>query len=140
MFNIGTGTLVQATESQLLTRAAPTAASFTVTLQSDPTTKGVSLLLNRISGFRVMLAAEAGATLSGGGNLRCWMLDAATGNVCRNPGLDLAIPAAIAGVRFLVFPDQLVVVNDGSRLMYANDTVTASAGTNAVVSINAWGY
>lgn len=128
----GGGSQVIAEENQALTRAAPAASEFTVTSGS---TIGKSLSLIDIEGFRVSVCAEATRTLSGAGNLRAYLLDERSGEVQRNPALDLAVSAS--SVKCMVFPDMETMVATG-RLIYAADSVTVSAGTTVDVRIRGW--
>jgi hypothetical protein len=110
------------TETQALTRAAPTLSS-----------EG-ALLGGRETGIRVVLSAESTRTLSGAGTLRCYYYDNNLSAWIRNPDLDIALAAAHSGVRRVAFPDQAVFVPDG-RILYAADAVTVSAGTTVDVQI-----
>jgi hypothetical protein len=106
------------TETQALTRAAPTLV-----------TEGMDLRGLR-NGFRVMVSAQSGATLTDV-NLKAWLRDDTLGWV-RSPQLDLAQTAV--GTQHVVFPDQPTFVGLG-RVLYANNGTTVSAGTTADVSI-----
>jgi hypothetical protein len=110
------------TESQALTRAAPTLA-----------TEGI-LLGGRETGLRVVLSAEDTRTLSGAGTLRCYYYDNTLAAWIRNPDLDISITASHASVRRVAFPDQAIFVPNG-RILYAADSVTVSAGTTVDVQI-----
>jgi hypothetical protein len=109
-------------ESQALTRAAPTLVS-----------EGLSLV--RCKGFRVYVQAEATRTLSGAGALRAYLWNGS--GWIRNTELDIELSADQAGIRTAVFPDQEVVVPRG-RVLYAADGVTVSAGTTVTVTIEAF--
>ena len=108
------------TEAQALTRspAAPTLI-----------TEGMSLV--RVSGFRVILSAASGQTLSGAGSLDCYLWDDTNSAWIRNPDLDIDLAAAHSGVRRVVFPDQEVTVPYG-RVLYAANGITVSGGTLTV--------
>jgi hypothetical protein len=107
---------VSVTETQDLTRAAPTTAA-----------EGQAL--SAAKGLRVTVCAAAGQTLSGAGTLRAWYYGAVWG---RNSALDQAVPAAAAGVRCWTFPDLQVHVRAG-RVLFAADSVTVSGGTTVTV-------
>jgi hypothetical protein len=110
------------TETQVLTRDAPTLA-----------TEGVALT-GRETGCRVVLSAAATRTLSGGGSLKCWYYDNSIGEWIRNPDLDITLSASHASVRRIAFPDQAIFVPNG-RLLYAASGITVSAGTTCDVQI-----
>lgn len=111
-------------ESQALTRAAPSAASD-------------GMVLGSVIGYRVTVCAEATRTLSGGGNLRAWYYDADSALWMRNPSLDIAVSAS--SVRCMVAPDVVTQVSTflSDRVLYAADSVTVSAGTTVTVTIKA---
>ena len=121
-----------AQEAQSTTRSAPALADFTTTSGSSI---GKSLDLANLLGFRVMVCAESGQTLSGAGNLRAYLLDLRDGLVKRNPSIDLAVTAS--SVRCQVFPDQEVLI-PYDLVMYAADGVTVSGGTTVTVQLRGW--
>lgn len=135
--------IVRATETQILTRALPTVASFTVTSGS---TIGASLDLRDVIGFRVEVCGEVASsrTLSGAGALNAYLLNEDDGKVKRNPGLDLPISVtstscAGAACACQVFPDQKVSASQlGGRLIYAANAITVSGGTTVLVRITGW--
>lgn len=112
---------VSLTETQILTRAAPTLS-----------TEGAGLTEAR--GLRVSVCAATGQTLSGAGTLKAWYLNP-SGLWNRNSALDLSIPATASGIRCWAFPDMAVLVRTG-RALFATDSVTVSGGTTVIVRID----
>jgi hypothetical protein len=117
------------TESQALTRAAPTLS-----------TEGVSM--SQITAFRVSVCATTGNTLSGSGTLKAYLYNPAVGLWMRNPSLDVAVTNS--GERCQVFPDFTVtsIAVTGSapyRTLFATSAVTVSGGTTVDVRIDAYG-
>lgn len=109
-------------ESQLLTRAAPTTDA----------TEGVPL--HDLKGITIVVQAEATRTLSGAGNLRCYLYDPALTLWFRVPALDLAVNTS--GVRQMGFEAESITgKRKATRLLYAADGVTVSAGTTVTVHI-----
>lgn len=104
--------------------------------RAAPTTVDEGMSLENVDGFRVMVSAASGETLSGAGNLRAYLWDTDLAAWIRNPELDIAVTTS--GQRRLVFADQEVKVPSG-RVLYAADGITFSAGTAGVtVQIKAW--
>ena len=115
------------TESQALTRTAPTAAC-------DAAVSPEGMQLDSVRALRVMLEAPSGQTLTGG-NLRAYYYDWSRAGWFRNPANDLAITSGLAKQ---VWDDVPVYVRTGC-IIYATDAVTLSgAGTAAQVSLVAW--
>jgi hypothetical protein len=112
-------------ETQALTRAAPTTSCYDAT-----TPLGISI--KDVRGYRVIVAAESGQTLSGAGNLRAYLWDVYEGAWMRNPSLDVAVTTT--GARRQVFPDLATQVRTGC-VMYAADAITVSGGTTVTVRI-----
>lgn len=111
-------------ESQALTRAAPTASSD-------------GMALDNLAGYRVSVCAESGQTLSGSGNLRAYLYHGDVGLWMRNPALDLAV--SVSGARCQVFPDiepAAREIGENHRVLYAADTVGVSGGTTVTVRID----
>lgn len=106
--------------SQLLTAAAPTTAAEGQSLQ-DLTALTVV----------VETAIPASQTLSGAGNLRCYVYDSYVAGWFRIPSLDLAVAAT--GVARMGFPALSVICPRASRILYVPDGVTVSAGTTVTV-------
>lgn len=109
-------------EAQALTRADPTAP-----------TEGLSL--SNVTGFQVAVCAEATRTLTGG-TLKAWVYNPSSQLWARNADLDLTVGAPATRCR--AFPQQRVSIRNGGRVLYANSSVTVSAGTTATVRIDAW--
>ncbi len=108
-------------EDQLLTRAAPTTS----------TADGVPL--DTLDALTLIVQADSGATLSGGGTLDAYVYDSYPAIWVRCPELDVtSISSAVrqASYNFLVAGSK-----PGSRVMWKCTSVTASAGTTARVYI-----
>lgn len=107
-------------ENQILTRAAPT---------TDAT---LGANLNDAIGYRVIVSAELTRTLSGAGNLRCWLYSDTLARWVPCPDLDKAVSRA--GGRDMTWGELEPLVGFG-RVMYAADGVTVSAGTTVDITI-----
>lgn len=114
----------EATESQALTRSAPSTA-----------TEGVGL--NEAVAVMVALDAGSGKTLTAG-NLDAWLYDKWDGTNfawSKFPSRNLPIPAGCAGQRYCVI-EALTV--DGpryaQRILFATNGVTVSSGTTVTVN------
>lgn len=120
-------TIRRFTESQPLTRTAPTADCDL----GDVSPEGMQL--DSARSIRVMLEAPSGQTLTGG-NLRAYYYDWSRLAWFRNPANDLAVTS---GVAKQVWEDLRVLIPTGC-VLYATDSVTLSgAGTAAQVSMAA---
>lgn len=104
-------------------RAAPTATDGT---------EGMSL--KSVKGFRVIVSAASGQTLSGGGNMLAWCFVEPLGRWCRNPQLDFAVSAT--SVRDMCSPDFEVGVGE-ALVVFQASSVTASGG-EITTQIQAW--
>lgn len=108
------------TESQALTRAAPTLA-----------TEGLDL--DKVTHYQVTVCAETSRTLSGAGTLAAYWYNPGLAAWVRTPGLDLTVSAT--AVRCMSFPQSRV--NSGlGRVLYAATGVTVSAGTTVDVRVD----
>ncbi len=108
--------------SHALTSAAPTLS-----------TQGLSLSKRGpASGFRVIVSAQAGATVTGG-TARCYFFGPVTTRWMRCPNFDVTLTT---GVRDSVSVDFHPLVGWG-RIYYATDAVTVSAGTTVTVTVEA---
>jgi hypothetical protein len=112
-------------ESQLLTAAAPSAA-----------TDGMAV--GGLQGLMVTVetAVPASQTLSGAGTLQCYVYDSAfnagAGAWSRLPQGDLTV--STSGVSRLAFQaDEVLVGRNGSRIVWKANGVTVSAGTTVTV-------
>lgn len=111
-------------ESQALTRTAPTAAC-------DAAVSPEGMLLNTVHGLRVMLEAPSGQTLTGG-TLRAYYYDWSRAAWFRVPANDLTVTSGLAKQ---AWPDVEVYLGTGC-VIYATDSVTLSgAGTSVTVSV-----
>ncbi len=99
-------------------------------------THGVALR-DRSTGIRVTLSAESTRTLSGAGTLQAYYWNPSLSRWCRNPDLDITVAAAHASVRDVTFPDTAIFV-PGGRLFYIANTVTVSAGTTVVLTVEVY--
>lgn len=123
---IAPGYIRMRSESQLLTRAAPSDAIHC--LSASP----VGLDLRDVRGYRVIVVAESGQTLSGGGTLRAYLYDFFEAAWVPNEQLDISMADGKAGVRRNVFADIATMVRAGC-VMYAADGVTVSGGTTVTI-------
>jgi hypothetical protein len=108
-------------ESQLLTRAAPTLA-----------TEGQAL--KDLSSVTVIVEANTSQTLSGAGSLLAYIYDASPGAPAawvRMPAMDLSV--STSGVQRMAFPAVTVTGARNARLLYAASGVTVSSGTTVTV-------
>lgn len=110
-------------ESQILTRAAPTL-----------TTEGISLA--GVSSYRVLVSAQAAATVTGGA-LTCYYFSAVTSRW--GPCATSLNWTPATGGRDAVSADFSVGVPAG-RVLYATNAVTVSAGTTVTVAIELTKY
>lgn len=114
------------TEPQAITRPAPTISC----LAAVP--EGMDL--RNVRGYRLMIEADSGQTLTGSGNLRAWYYDFGLGAWMRTPALDVAV--TLTATRRQGFADVTTVVRTGC-VLYAADTVGVSGG-GVTVRITAW--
>lgn len=117
------------TESQALTRAAPSTSS-----------EGISM--SQVTGFKLSVCATTGNTLSGAGSLKAYLYNPVAALWMRNPALDVNVTAT--GERCQVFPDFTVSApaitgGDPYRALWGTSSVTVSAGTTVDVRIDAYG-
>jgi hypothetical protein len=82
-------------------------------------------------GFRVILSAESGKTLSGAGSIQIYCYDSTLAEWVRNPDLDLTVTSSHASVRRVAFPDQAVFVPWG-RVYGVPVGITQSGGGTTV--------
>lgn len=120
------GTVRRWSEAQALTRAAPTVSCLAATPEG--------MDLRSVRGYRLMVEADSGQTLSGAGNLRAYYYDFTVGAWARTPELDVAV--TLTGVRRQAYADVTSPVRTGC-VLYAADTVTVSGGT-VTLRITAW--
>jgi hypothetical protein len=109
-------------ESQALTRAAPTNSCY-----ADTSPEGMDL--RNVRGYRVIIEAASGQTLSGGGTLHAYVYSPVVSAWIRNNDLDLTVDAS--SVRRQIFPDLETKVRAGC-VLYATSSVTVSSGTVTV--------
>lgn len=115
-----------ASETQALTRAAPSAANMADT--------SIALDLDDVTFFYVEICAESTRTLTNV-VLDAYVMDKRTQLVAKDPLLQLT--ATSVGVRCMAFPDQEVGVDIGRSIMYASNGTTVSAGTTVTVYLRA---
>lgn len=110
-------------ETQLLTRAAPTAA-------------GDGLPLQGLTQVTVVVEAVGANTLSGAGTIKCWMRDLAlaegAGAWAYTEGGNFPVPASASGLARVVV-GVLEVMGGRGELLYAASGVTVSGGTTCRV-------
>lgn len=114
--------LRRASETQALTRAVPTASSFT---------SAASVSLDDVTGYYLVVCAESTRTLSGAGTIDIYSLDEETGLVALNKSLVETVNAS--GVRCQRFPDHQVVASKAGRMMPAANSITVSGGTTVTI-------
>ena len=119
------GSVRRWSESQALTRAAPTGSCLD--------TSAVGMMLKQARAFRVMLEAPSGQTLTGG-KLEAWYYDWGPGVWYRNPANDLAVTS---GLSAQAWEDLPAYVGTGC-VLYATAGVTVSSGSAVTVRITAW--
>lgn len=108
-------------ETQILSRAAPTAA-----------TEG--MLLDSVYAYRVSVCTASGQTLTSG-TLQMWVYDSDRALWMRNPAADETI--SVSGVRCQEFPDRLTGVSVG-RMLPACASVVVSSGTTCSVQVKSF--
>jgi hypothetical protein len=86
----------------------------------------VGLPINDLRGHRLVILAPAGQTLTGVGNMRCYLWHGGLGVWLRNPDLDFEV--TVDGERGQAFPDNMQAVRQGDRVWYLRDGVVL-AGT-----------
>ena len=94
---------------------------------------GVSL--QGVGGYRAILSAASGQTLSGAGTIRLWYYDATLARWMRSQ--DLSYTVSDSGVRDIVFQDVEVLVPQG-RVYAEAVSVTASGGA-LTLTVQTWG-
>lgn len=120
------GTTRRWSEVQSTTRAAPTVSCL------DAVPEGMDL--RGVRGYRLMIEADTGQTLSGSGNLRAYYYDFGVGAWLRTPALDIAV--TLSSTRRQGYADIIVPVRSGC-VLYAADTVGVSGG-GVTVRVTAW--
>lgn len=109
-------------EDQALTRAVPTTSS----------TDGVPL--KDLTAITIEVEANSGQTLSGAGNLRCYLYDAAVGRWARVPAADLAVStASVRNLSFEAF--EILGARKDARIQWITDSVTVSSGSDVRVYV-----
>lgn len=114
-------------ESSAVSVAISTGASVKVV----PTLSTDGMSLGDAFGWRVIVSALVGQTLSGGGNLRCYLWSYTQLRWIPAPALDIAVTAT---GRDQTSEDFEVTVPSG-RLYYTADAVTVSGGATLVVTL-----
>lgn len=133
------GFFITYSESQSLTRAAPTASPLITT-----TNNGVYLRGGQ--GYRIWVCAGSGQTLSGAGkvDIYTWSVGHNSPGVWgRNKGLDETVNISStdcsgAACQCQVFPDHQIP-GPGAYILPALDGVTVSSGSTATLYLEAWG-
>jgi len=122
----------QSTRSASSTQTAADATPTLPTSSDAAISSTTSLNLWNVMGYRVVVCAESGQTLSGSGTLDAYVWDHSLGLWIPNNDLNLTVDEAVA--RCQAFPDGETRARVG-RVMYIANNVTVSGGTNVVVSI-----
>lgn len=116
-------------ESQALTRAAPTLA--TEGWEVAPSQRGPSV------GYSVVIQAPTGQTLSGAGTVEAWVYDSTFGwHRYGDTTLDVTSLAGCTGLQTCEFTGfQIFGPYPGGRMLYAAKGVTISSGSAVTVAI-----
>jgi hypothetical protein len=97
----------------------------------------IGLLLADMAGFRLAVQCTTpSTTLDGTGTFRCVLWHPTLAAWLRNPDLDLAVGATVAGQRGRVFSDIQTVVADGARVYFYRDTVGVSVVGDITVRLD----
>lgn len=112
-------------EDQALTRA----------VTATDTNQGV--LFTNVCGFRIIICANSGQTLSGAGTIRLHLLDTTVGEFAEDGDLSWTISSRASGRRCWASPDFRSTVAIG-RLLPATDGVTVSGGTTVRVYVRTY--
>jgi hypothetical protein len=94
---------------------------------SDPSAATDGFSLKGIQGYRVIISADSGATLSGGGTAECWLYSESLGRWMKARST-LNLLANVASVRDLPSEDIEAPVGFG-RVFYKDVSITKSAGS-----------
>lgn len=114
---------------------APLAANLTgrsvksvqTTNDSAPTVASEGMSLQSVAGFKVVLEADSGQTLSGAGSLACFTWDDSIAGWARLSDADITVPAAITSNRRYGAVSFQVQAPRG-RIAFIASSVTVSAG------------
>lgn len=101
--------------------------------RAAPTTVAEGMELAGVIGFRVILSADAGKTLSGTGSVQFWVWSPGLNRWCRDTQLDYSVAET---TRDAVSPDFLTRVSYG-RVLPAVNGVGVSSGS-LTVQIEGW--
>ncbi len=127
-------------ERQALTRSPATPAapsgkdSNSAAGQNDPgtPTAGDGLVLGNVFAVTVSIYAREGQTLSGGGDLYCWIYNRYQGLWVRCSDLDLSLSGA-SGVRAFQWSPMQVHSRNGMLIIWLTNAVTVSGGGDVLV-------
>ncbi len=132
-------------ERQLLTRVPATPAALSDKSsnfafgQNDPgignTNPGDGLVLAGLFALVVSLYPNPGQTLSGAGNLRCWVYNPYQAQWTRVPGLDVDLSDATSTPAYTV-PTFFNLSRLGMLINFLADAVTVSGGSDVLVRID----
>lgn len=110
-----------------LTGTGRSVKSVQTTSDSAPTLAADGMSLQSVAGFRVVLEADSGQTLSGAGALTCFTWDDSIAGWARLSDADITVPAAIASNRRYGAVSFQVQAPRG-RVAFIANAVTVSAG------------
>jgi len=102
------------------------------------------LLLDRLTGWDVLVQADSGQTLSGAGTLQAWVYDPIQLVWARAPDYDISVPASLASIRNFYplagSPGKGVpVIASQGRIGYTPNGVTISSG-GVTIYITGYAY
>lgn len=117
-----------------LTGTGRSVKSVQTTSDSAPSAATDGMPLQSVAGFRVVLEADAGQTLSGAGTLTCFTWEDAINGWSRLSDADITVPAAIASNRRYGAVSFQVQAPRG-RVAFIANGVTVSAGGCTVYMI-----
>lgn len=105
--------------------------------QHDPgvATPGDGLVLGNINAITVSIYPASGQTLSGGGNLRCWIFNRYQNVWTRCSDLDLALSGATSAPAY-TWAALAVVNRNGMLINWLTDAVTISGGPDVLVRLD----
>lgn len=128
----------QATTRSPATPAAPSGLdSLHAFGQHDPgvAAPGDGLILGNLNSVSVSIYARPGQTLSGGGNLRCWLYNRSQGAWTYCSDLDLSLSAA-GGKQNYAWASLEIPSRNSYLLNWLTDAVTISGGPDVLLRLD----
>lgn len=117
------------------THPNPAAPSSPLDANGFDGSRAAIMYLDSVKGYRVIVAPDAGQSITAGGVLRCWYQDEVRGWT-RNPTLDLSVNTADVGAWAIGFEDFVVSVQSGKVCYVPMGFSTSSGGLT--VEIVGW--